>query len=653
MKQEALHGRQRQLLSLLRAQQRVVTSKELAAQMEVSDRTIRNDVRVLNAVLERYGAKIETTRGKGLILRTSGHASPLLNDLVHSVSTLQTREERANFLLVRLLLSDKDLQLGELEDEMFVSRTTLETDIRYVRKAITNRRPHLHLNRGGNRISIEAPEWRKRLVLTKIFAESWDYHSREGVMLHGSPLSADIFQDIFERTKAAMKAFNIKLDDYDLVALVFTIAVAEFRIRTGHPLDEPVAITVDAMKAAPIVDALLDEVEQSVRTHFNEEERKSITLSLSFRVAPEQEPETRQDSLHLLDQNALRTTDLFLEQIKREYGVDFSGDEKLYADLARHIFRLEKRLRYSYERKNPILPTIKTRYIFFFELAMTIKDCFRAVYGMDIGEDEWGYFADCLITSVDRAAKRHYPNGIPVAFVSHLGRSDRKMIASQLRALYGNTIDLRGPFSIYEKEKIQAAQPELIISTVRLEAVRTEITHIPHLTISAAPSDELYTRLNWQIRAIHEKQFFKPLPEPPECYFDPNLFFTDLDLSSDTEVITYLTQRLADLGYATIECMARALEREEWSSTAMENGIALPRVRVLGPCKTVIAVAQLRKPVHWGGQKISLVFLPAVSEEDLSLFGTLLNYLANDLCRKEKRKKLFQVQTYEELIALL
>ncbi|NCB62360.1 MAG: HTH domain-containing protein [Clostridia bacterium] len=653
MENELLHGRQRQLLSLLKAQQQVVTSKDIAAQLEVSDRTVRNDVRILNNVLERYGARVETTRGKGLILRMPEQISPKLSDLAHTPDTLQTREDRANVLLVRLLLSDAGFQLGDLEDRMFISRTTLENDIRFLRKLVTMRRPHLYLSRRENRISIETSEWNRRLVLTKIFSESWDYHSREGVFLDGTPLDPDTFQSILELTKNVMRGSDVKMDDYDLIALAFSIAVAEFRIRTGHPLDMPLGVTTDALKVAPLSNALMDAIEGRVNTVFDVNERNGVMLSLSFRQNPPQAPKHLGDILHLLDQNALRTTDLFLEKLREEYGVDFSGDKQLYSDLALHIFRLEKRLRYSYERRNPLLPTIKSRFIYFFELAMVIRECFQAVYGMNFSEDEWGYFADLLITSSYRTAKERFPSGVPVAFVSHLGRSDRDMLAGQIRSIYGDTIDLRGPYSIYEKAQIMAAQPEIILSTVRLETVRSELVDIPHITIPASFSDDAFLQLNVLLRQCRERLFFQRLPNPPGDYFEKGLFFTDVDFVSEQEAITFLAHRIAELGYATAECVGRALEREEWSSTAVENGVAIPRVRALGPCRTVIAFAQLRKPIFWGNQKVNTVFLPSVAEGDLPLFGTLLTYLVNHLCSREMRKRVAQVKTFEDLKELL
>lgn len=654
MERELLHGRQKQLLVLLRAQEHVVTSQYLANRLEVSDRTVRNDVQSLNAVLSRYGAKIETIRGKGLLLRIpENEISPMLRELLHTPDSLQTREDRASYLLVKLLLSNTGFQLGELEDEMFISRTTLENDIRFLRKLVTARRPHLYLNRKENRISIETSEWNRRLVLTKIFSESWDYHSREGVFLQNTPISTKTLQTVLELAKRLIRANNIKMDDYDLIALAFTITVAEFRIRTGHPLDTKLEATEVAQQVAPIVALLMDQVEETLHTAFDENERTGILLSMFFRQNPPITLRTREDVAQRLDENALRATDLFLQQIKDEYKVDFFHDQQLYVDLAHHIWRLEKRLRYSYERRNMLLPTIKSRYVYFFEMAMTIRDSFQQVYGMTLSEDEWGYFADLLITSFNRTADRHFPNGVPVALISHLGRSDRDMLASQIHAIYGNSIQLLGPFSIYEKEAITAAKPKIIISTVRPETVRSELVNIPHLTISPSFSGDSFLQMNELLQECRESILFRKLPQPIQNYFRPQLFFPELDAADEREVITYLTHRIVDLGYATAECVSRALEREDLSSTAVGNSLAVPRVRVLGPCETVIAFAQLRKPIMWGNQKVSTVFLPSVSETDLPVFGTLLTNLIGHMYNDHLSRRLAQVHDFQSLMELL
>ena len=98
MKMETLHSRQRQLLTLLKENQQTITSRDLAAKMKVSDRTVRNDIRILNNALAKYGLKIETIRGKGILFETDGDSSTLLDYPMSPGSTLQTRADRVNVL---------------------------------------------------------------------------------------------------------------------------------------------------------------------------------------------------------------------------------------------------------------------------------------------------------------------------------------------------------------------------------------------------------------------------------------------------------------------------------------------------------------------------------------------------------------------------
>ena len=342
-----------------------------------------------------------------------------------------------------------------------------------------------------------------------------------------------------------------------------------------------------------------------------------------------------------------------MERLAREYGVDFLRDEQLFEDLALHIYRLEKRLRYGYERKNVLLSTIKTRYLYFFELSMAIHDCFQNIYDMSFGEDEQGYFAANLITAMGRIAKRQYPNGIPTAFVSHLGCSDSNMLMSEMKTVYGNALNLLGPFSIYDTYQLRKANPRLILSTAYTEAVHTELAHIPHITIPNALNKNVFFWLNLRIKEIHEQLFYRPLPQALIRYFSPEQFFVDIELNSYTEVISFITRQMIAKGYARPESTADAMAREKCSSTAMDNGVALPRLRVEGSFPTVIATVQLHHPIRWGGQKVSTVFFLSVAKEDLPIFGTLLNYFSVYIFQPNRLKKILCMRTFEELSELL
>lgn len=64
-----LHGRLRDILRLLMAAEAPVTSSFFAAQLNVTTRTVRNDIKELQGVLSGHGAFVQSVRGSGYKLR--------------------------------------------------------------------------------------------------------------------------------------------------------------------------------------------------------------------------------------------------------------------------------------------------------------------------------------------------------------------------------------------------------------------------------------------------------------------------------------------------------------------------------------------------------------------------------------------------------
>ncbi|WP_054860928.1 HTH domain-containing protein [Gracilibacillus sp. JCM 18860] len=61
-----LSKREVEILHLLRNSKGVQTGKSLSLLLEVTTRTIRNDMKSLNATISKYGAEIVSHKGKGV-----------------------------------------------------------------------------------------------------------------------------------------------------------------------------------------------------------------------------------------------------------------------------------------------------------------------------------------------------------------------------------------------------------------------------------------------------------------------------------------------------------------------------------------------------------------------------------------------------------
>ncbi|WP_308314914.1 HTH domain-containing protein [Bacillus sp. V33-4] len=118
-----LNARLSSILRELMAARNSLTSQYLANVIQVTSRTIRNDIKELDRLLSANGAGIKSVRGSGYELRIDDDQRflKLLKEVFQNSSLHEDLptlpEERIRYLIKRLLLSDKFVKLDELADE--------------------------------------------------------------------------------------------------------------------------------------------------------------------------------------------------------------------------------------------------------------------------------------------------------------------------------------------------------------------------------------------------------------------------------------------------------------------------------------------------------------------------------------------------------
>ena len=115
--------RQKKLLHIMQGTEGFITGNELARQLSVSPRTIRSDVAEINRTLAPHRAQILSERSKGYLY--SAEDPNAIENMNRIDYAFFTKDDRIRYLAFRLCLSDEPLDMYDLEDEMYVSRTTL------------------------------------------------------------------------------------------------------------------------------------------------------------------------------------------------------------------------------------------------------------------------------------------------------------------------------------------------------------------------------------------------------------------------------------------------------------------------------------------------------------------------------------------------
>ena len=147
----SLSLRQRKLIHYLQQKNgNYTTGEELANHLHVSARTIRNDINELNQTLIDTGVQITSKRSSGYLLVAADEQD--LKKLSQSSNSFLSRDERVRHIAFRLCLSDAPINLYDLEDEMYISRTTLEHDLHSLRRKYILPDPHILFFRHSNHI---------------------------------------------------------------------------------------------------------------------------------------------------------------------------------------------------------------------------------------------------------------------------------------------------------------------------------------------------------------------------------------------------------------------------------------------------------------------------------------------------------------------
>lgn len=648
MRRSIIHTRQRNILIILNSRQSYCTGTELARRLDVTPRTIRSDIIYLNQILAQYHIAITSVRGRGY--RLSPRGSDQLQDFLNTGIPLQTREERVKYITLLLLSSDAPISLGELADLMYISRTTLENDLRYMRSLYSECPPYMGFKRYKNTLSAEPNERKHRMLLSRLFIENWESYSHIGEYIWDDLFNPDDFSCIMDITREILKKNHIKIDDYGIMDFAFSIATARMRISKGHNLTEMLNVTYIDSHLSDIASQIIDRLEPIWNMQINTVERQEISRILQVRQSFSWKISTIEDLQQFYELRFYRLVDDWLKELRDIFHFDCTVSTETYISLSVHTGALLGRMRFRYERSNPLINDFKNHYPALLEYATYFRKHFYREFQYTLNENELGFYALYLFHIIEENYQLHTTNAISAALVSHLSRSSSQFLLSQLRMRYSSLVHFAGTFSIHEKEALKKSGAQLIFSTVKNPDV---LPGLPVITVDYAMSAKNYEKLSLALENIKLNTLF---PQRSNLIYEalhPDLFYKDCCAKNCEELLAFLTNNLKEREWVPDDLLKGLLKREAFSSTAFYCGIALPYTTRIFCSKTTLSVALLKKPITWGRQRVQAVFLLSLKKEDVPYLNGYLSLAVRLNTDRELLNRLLATHTYEQFYKLL
>lgn len=648
--------RRQKLLETLMAHDDWCTATELASRLGVSDRTIRNEITAINEERQDLEEAILTKRGLGYML-----APAFREQLGRSVFSEDAAEQEDRYpayvkLLLFLLDVDDFVNIDDISDQFYRSVTALRNDLKDIQAYLDRYKSKLRVVYHKNSVRIEGAEEDKRGVIKSIIDSTINFSHAVDLRSY-TPFFA--YEDLLYTQNMVQHMMKdhpeFRMTAIDGVFCVIRMIIAADRIQKGHALTlrklEAPKISLplnDTHRAA--ANQLWDQYETYWNITANEAERKSTMYSIAISChpgtldlarTPAQMPE------HLDDYQAcLMLVRCIIYDIRETYLLDLSQDTELLTELTSHIFKKLNRscLSHSYD-VNPFLADIKNSYPFVFEIATYVARCIEAYAQVVLNEDEVGFMAVHLCSSVERIKRHQRADNIYTVLFSHGNDSSTQFLLTKLQSFFSSKLYIDGPFPLSSWEEHMDLEPRLIFTT----AINHPPTDIPVLVVNPFLSRSDIDTLQEHIQQIEKQNVVCSL----RPFFHPELFFPHLGLKTPEKIIAFVSETLEKLGLVEPQFGELVLKREKVSSTAIQNHIAIPHPLAFCARETCIAVVTLPRAIDWYGRKAQALFFLAINEADRAHMQSMYNFIVNLSDSPALSQQLLKIDTFPQFEGFL
>jgi activator of the mannose operon, transcriptional antiterminator len=603
-----MNERQQEIVRILLSQSnQFLLIKDLTDELDCSEKTVRNDLKVIESYLEEYpSADLIRKPGLGISIEIDE------NDKAAWYKELQTNgskgssledEERLIRMAYHLLMSTKSVTVQDLMASYYASKSVIKKDTEQIEIWLS--RFNLKLaSRQKVGLILEGTEKNKRLALSRLSElvhrpEDTSVFLKKQFPLHEVDR---VVSELRELQRSHSLAFTD--DSFDRIVIHILMMVKRTKLHQFIALADSEISFIKKQKEFSWTGELLEKLERFFTIRFPEEEQANLTLHFlggKFLHRDREDLEGTDELLSLMAGELVRS-------LSKANGVEFKGDAELLNGLHVHLYSTLNRLKHGLPVSNVMLQEIKNMYPYMFDQILFALEEINQILPVEIPEEEAAYLTLHFQASLERLKNQH-PAVKKVVVVCHMGIGMSQLLRTKIeRKFHGlQVIDCIAHSEL--RAFVGEHEIDFIISTVPLESMKK-----PHIVVSPLLEKGDEERLG---------QWVRQLDAPEETsgksvllrYTNPFLVFLHLDETNKYDIIKKLSGELHKKGYVDKEYMESSMIRERMAATTVGAGIAIPHGNPVFIRQSVLAVATVKEPVEWGGEKVSLVFMLAVKND--------------------------------------
>ena len=452
--------RQFKIIAGLKGAGQWVKGSILAETIGVSVKTLQMDIKKIN---EQYQDKpiILSNNRLGYLLDCS---DIIFNDIQNSDDKKELNSQgvygRSKQILMLLLFEKDYIKIGDIADKLFLSKSTINTNLSQVRRII-ERTLGVNIEVSASRgIRIQASENRKRIICMKAMENKVDYATILGI---------DEFNNIYHYEEILSDIISKLFIEYDIIATGESykdfIRFLSISILRSKLMFEEVELENNDIDIEDLVIEISSKVKDKINYVFSNSELYYIQLRVQELNLIKKKKQENQMIIHSLNR--------FEKEVYMQTGYSFNMDKELIDIIANHIMRMKKRILSGRTNIGNYTKELSIRYPLEQHL---LKTCLCSILGFDIPESELDYLVLYLTAAIEKNREK-----VKLLLVSDKSASIIYNLQQYLMYYIGERITEIETIPLYifkQKQNEYISKYKLFIILDEIESIRKKIKDI-------------------------------------------------------------------------------------------------------------------------------------------------------------------------------
>lgn len=639
--------RLKKLLALLLNEEDYLTSKEIAATLNVSSRTVFNDLNSDPFTRMLSGASLIRKEKTGIKLVADDSQIKKMSYLLYDNDFIQNEttsyfSETENILLY-FLHAENSTTKRELAESIFIDPGSMDSYLNQTNAYIKD--DHVLIDvRQGSGMRLVGKEHDLRSMFKHVISDiiSKDYlFSQDTQDDRVSSASRHYLELIFgkamlnsviEIVSISEVNLNEVYTDFDFENLIIKQCIRIERIKHRHRLNTLKRFNTEVREY--LIAQLMN---SQIKSHFELELDESELNDLTENIISTRRINYNTYSSGVLDNSIVSE---FTKLISAGLGIDLTKDTELTINLTKHLIPAIRRMKYGIQIENPLLKQIKFEYTREYIIVMTCIEEIEKKQHITFDQNELGYICLHVVAAINRHTKERT---IKALLICDGGLTIHSFLTSKIELQF-NEIEITKAVSTADLRTIDLERFDLMINSSRQCLKPSAKLVTISMLLTEMDQDTLRSWIihrEYQLLVNLEHEISKDI-----------IFFKDKANTRDELILRY-SKFLEIDGYVTSEFARSAIEREQTISTSLGRGIAIPHGSEDYVLNSATLIIQLESPIEWDDQLVDLVFLLAINKTDINEFRYFIEKVYSIITNEHQLRQLKTAKSTRDIESLL